>query len=547
VQVDRKQVWCWGTDLHDRPPHEPRLIDEEGIGLTLHERCYVADGKFECHTSTPETIRGYVDAEVGETDGCGVWDGGEVRCWRGGEAEPEGVIEGAVDVEVHYRGYCVRTEAGRVACPDGKLLSDGGPLKLVADLDDIAELEFGNFHGCLLDRAGRVRCLGWNGWGQLGVGDSQPHEGLVEVELPGPATEIAAAGEQTCAIAADRVLCWGAQEDGYGPPHFGRAEFEFEAIALHVQPELSCASKPDGSLWCWGYSPRGVIPLDEPGGIARAATPSVVPSPWPITKFHTGGILSGSDVILTRDHWPLELRESDQLLRIPGVAGFVTDGRFLTCVFGGAIGFRCIAARDEFETASWVPKLRGVSSMFINNISMATSMCAVHGGRVSCLSRLKSQWVQIPGLKNIRSVVEDGNDWVCALADDGRISCWRGSEDDDRGYQVAEGPYVLDEQDVVEIAWGWGLLARTKSGALRSAREEIRDEEFETLIEAGVVEVAGAPAGQGVPGHACARVDGDGDGRSERIVCLGDDRVGQLGRLGEHVSLQPRAVEVPRD
>jgi hypothetical protein len=40
-------------------------------------------------------------------------------------------------------------------------------------------------------------------------------------------------------------------------------------------------------------------------------------------------------------------------------------------------------------------------------------------------------------------------------------------------------------------------------------------------------------------------VDGDGDGNSERIVCIGDDRCGHLGRLGEHVSLQPRTIALP--
>jgi hypothetical protein len=527
-----------------RPPHEPRRFEREQIDLTLHERCSVEGGKLDCHTSTPETIRGYVDAEIGETHGYGIWGDGEVRSWVGDEAQVEGVIEGAIDVEAHQDGFCVRTEAGRVACPDGELLGTSGPLKLVADLDEIAELELGLFHGCLLDHAGRVRCLGWNGWGQLGVGDSEPHEGLVEVALPGPATELAAAGNQTCAIADDQVLCWGGQDITDGRPYFGRAELEFEAVALHVQQSLSCATKPDGSLWCWGFSDGETISLDEPGGALRVATPNVVPSPWPISKFHTGGILSGNDFVLTRSNWPLELHESDQRLRIPGVAGFATDARYQTCVFGGAVGFRCMGARDDMTGPSWVPKLRGVSSMFINPLASATLMCAVHGGRVSCLTRLGSRWVQIPGLENIRSLVEDGNDGVCALADDGRISCWRGREGDDRDYEVAEGPNLLAEQDAVEITWGWGLLARGKSGALRSAHDEAL-EEFETIIEEGVLEVAGAPAQQGEPGHACARVDGDGNGQSERIACFGDDRLGQLGRLGEHVALQPRTIEVP--
>jgi hypothetical protein len=552
VRADGKQVWCWGADVvepsEDRPPYEPALVTDQRVEISLREACKVANGDITCdaRVAWPYELRDvadideHLDVEVDPLGGCGIWPNGLVRYWDE-DIRTQGVIEGAIDVELHDNGCCVRTESGRVACLHGELLGthlweQAPPLQLVPGIDEITELELGLDHGCMLDRAGRVRCFGHNRWGQLGTGDGQPHAGLVEVPLPGPATELAAAHGQTCVIAAGQLLCWGAYKLYRGHPHFGRVEFELDAIALHAEQNASCATKPDGSLWCWGIpSPVPHIGWHE---AVRAATPSEVPSPWPITEFHTAGLRSGDDFILIkhnpRSSSPLALYEDDQLLRIQGVAGFaVYAGE--PCVFGGAAGFRCFKRSYQYDEAypmGWIPELRDVTALAM----FEYTMCAVHGGQVSCLNARERSWVQIPGLANIRSVVDDDDGRWCALADDGRISCWRGA--DQRPHELAEGPYVLGERDVVEIAWGWGLLARTKSGALRSGPALAADEQLETLIDGGVLEVAGSP------GHACARVDRDRDGRSERIACFGDDRVGQLGRLGEHVALQPRVVEI---
>jgi hypothetical protein len=557
VKADGEEVWCWGADViepsEDRPPHEPALVGDQNVEISLRETCKVADGDITCHKhfSWPyelrdiPDIRQHLDVEVDTMGGCGVWPNGLVRYWAY-EVSTQGVIEGAIDAELHDHGCCVRTESGRVACLGGELLGkhfvlEDPSLQLVPGIDEITELELGLTHGCMLDRAGRVRCFGNNRWGQLGTGDGQPHEGLVEVPLPGPATELAAAHGQTCVIAAGQLLCWGAYEFHRGRPHFGRVEFEFDAVALHAEVNASCATKPDGSLWCWGIpSPVPHIGWHE---AVRGATPSEVPSPWPITQFNTAGIRSGDDFILLKDNprssWPLALHEDDLLVRIPGVAGFTVNAGE-PCVFGGAAGFRCFARiyqYDDYAPRNHIPEIRNVTALAM----FEDTMCAVHGGQVSCLNDHERRWVQIPEIANIRSVVDDGGGRWCALAADGRISCWRSDEKPSLRYVVHEGPYVLGERDVVEIAWGWGLLARTKSGALRSGPAIEADEQLETVIEAGVLEVLGNPK---YGGHACARVDRDGDGQSERIVCLGDDRVGQLGRLGEHVSLAPRRIAV---
>jgi hypothetical protein len=515
VYIDRTKLWCWGAGLRHRytdlPAHEAVAVEDGRLELGRHDHCRVRDGKLECTHKQQTGPRPAID------------------------------IDDVVEVEEFNDGVCVRTRAGQVACPGGQLPSRLDPedatLKLIPGITDITELELDHLHGCMTNRAGRVQCFGENGWGQLGAGDTQPREQLVDVNLPGAAIELAVSRYQSCAIVADDVLCWGAYDVwGDERPHFGAHEFEFETTALHAEGGFSCATRPDGSLWCWGSG--RTIPFDSWGGAVRAATPTDAAIPWPVTEFNTEGILSGDEFILARSHWPFWARIHDVRSRIRGVAGFATDGLFLTCVYGGTAGLRCLDTEPEtVAPARGVPALRHVSDMTINSYSM----CAVHGGRVSCLADRGSPWVRIPGLHQVRSIVDDGDERACALTDGGRISCWRGEADEQGRYRIDDGPYELGEHDVVEIAWGWELLARSKSGALRSGQPS-EGAQLETLIDTGVLELAGAPEGIWVGGHACARVDRDGDGWSERIACFGDDRVGQLGRLGEHVRLRPRAI-----
>jgi hypothetical protein len=540
VTVERSQLWCWGAELRHRsadlPPFEAAPVSDGGLRLGRWERCAVEDGKLACKRDRHADLSSIVDVEhdLGRT--CVAHENGEVRCWDDKLSRREGVV----DVEVFAGGVCVRTDAGRVACPGGELPAISYPedttLKLLPGIDGIIELEFGVHHGCMVNRAGRVRCVGRNDSGQLGVGDTLRHAQVVDVILPGAATELAASEQQTCAIVTDEVWCWGANEVSLGNPHFGAHEFEFEATALHVEEGWSCANRPDGSLWCWGA--WGLSRSDFEGGAAADVAPRLVPSEWPISEFHDEGIRSGDEFIFVSSLASLD--SGEELLRIRGVAGFATDGLYFHCVFGGAAGLRCVVTAEGIVPDTSVPKLRNVSDLTIN----WHSMCAVHGGRVSCLGDTETRWVRVPGLAHIHSVVDDGDDRTCALAEDGRIYCWYGGPDEDGIYRVDDGPYVLAERDVVEIAWGWELLARTKSGALRSGSGN-EGEQLRTLIDAGVLEVVGSRGVGNNPGHACARVDQDGDGFSERIACFGDDRMGQLGRLGEHVRLRPKAIQFP--
>jgi alpha-tubulin suppressor-like RCC1 family protein len=82
------------------------------------------------------------------------------------------------------------------------------------------DIGVGSFHSCALSVEGNVYCWGWNGDGQLGVGESfgsyySDHKGEA-LQLPiARGQELTVGGDSGCVIDEERVLwCWGV--NGYG-------------------------------------------------------------------------------------------------------------------------------------------------------------------------------------------------------------------------------------------------------------------------------------------------------------------------------------------
>ena len=104
------------------------------------------------------------------------------------------------------------------------------PGQVVAGLLDARAIAGGNNHLCALTQDGQVRCWG-NGWyGQLGDGSLERHEDARPVLLPGPASQVLALEDDSCAWLKDqRLFCWG--------------------DALGTQ-DVNCHSTLLGTVWC---------------------------------------------------------------------------------------------------------------------------------------------------------------------------------------------------------------------------------------------------------------------------------------------------------
>jgi hypothetical protein len=149
------------------------------------------------------------------------------------------------------------------------------PVQITALGSTVAKISGGDGHACALKTDGTIYCWGANSSGQLGDGfttnTSLPvytinfgSNGLI-----GPAVEVSAGSQSTCAIDAfGEVWCWG--NNTFGQLGDGTTSARTTPVlvstpqgrtALHVSAGGgdTCATMADGTAWCWGYNLDGEL------------------------------------------------------------------------------------------------------------------------------------------------------------------------------------------------------------------------------------------------------------------------------------------------
>jgi cysteine-rich repeat protein len=132
------------------------------------------------------------------------------------------------------------------------------------------EVALGSRHTCLLLGDGRVFCWGYNREGNLGRNTTSTRDTPTPAEIyraSGFAAIGAGGGQRTCALhRAGTVYCWGAggtdqgwlgnnQRVAYSDRPLAVYGLS-EATQLAVGVSHACATRQNGSVWCWG-SPLG--------------------------------------------------------------------------------------------------------------------------------------------------------------------------------------------------------------------------------------------------------------------------------------------------
>lgn len=179
-------VRCWGAGGFGRLGYNNTNGVGDGVGVSI-----ITAGDVPIGAAAKQVVSGNLH-------NCALLESGAVRCWGSGGS-----------------GQLGNNAAANVGDGVGLSISAAGdvPLGEVA-----TALAAGQDHTCALLVNGAVRCWGANADGQLGynsstnVGDGVGPAIVAagDVPLGGPAVQIAAGAQHTCALMADRTLyCWG--------------------------------------------------------------------------------------------------------------------------------------------------------------------------------------------------------------------------------------------------------------------------------------------------------------------------------------------------
>ncbi len=221
---------------------------------------------------------------AGDAHSCAINAAGALRCWGNSDYGQLG----------YGTTSALGNEPGEMPPPD---VNPGGA---------VIEVVAGGAHTCVRLSGGKVRCWGFNEYGQLGRGDLAPvgdEPGELppaEVDLGGPVAQLVAGGLHTCALLeTGAVRCWGGNDYGQlgqgnslpigdepgemPPPDVPLGE---PAAYLFSGYTHTCARMVSGALRCWGNNEAGQL------GIGTTNSVGDEPGEMPPPEVSVGGIVA---------------------------------------------------------------------------------------------------------------------------------------------------------------------------------------------------------------------------------------------------------------
>lgn len=204
----------------------------------------------------------------------------------------------AISLSAGDKHACALREGGTISCwgnnESGQLgngetessdfteTNTGSPTPVqVQGIADASSVTAGGAHSCSLHETGRISCWGRNGQGELGNGPSSNSAD----QVPGitDATAIATGIDHTCALHENgQVSCWGRNLSGQlGKGSIsqsaeilqpGRVESIIDAIAITAGQAHTCALHQSGAISCWGWNSLGQLGNGQSGDIWDANT-----------------------------------------------------------------------------------------------------------------------------------------------------------------------------------------------------------------------------------------------------------------------------------
>ncbi|CAE7704806.1 UVR8, partial [Symbiodinium necroappetens] len=232
------------------------------------------------------------------------------------------------------------------------------PVKVSVNGQKIVAVAAGGFHTAALTDSGELWTWGWNGYGQLGVGDTTDRHAPVKVSVNGQKIVAVATGGSHTAAITDSGELWTWGYNGHGRLGIGDTMNRHAPVKVSVNGQKivavaagiwhTAAITDSGELWTWGSNGDGRLGIGDTTN--RHAPVKVSVNGQKIVAvaaggFHTAALTAALSVKIGEMReplcWSLDGRESS-----------VLSEAFLTATWGSNIPQlrRCSALRGQIAT-----------------------------------------------------------------------------------------------------------------------------------------------------------------------------------------------------
>lgn len=360
----------------------------------------------------------------------------------------------------------------------------------------VLQLAAGWEHTCALLAGGGVRCWGANRRGELGYGDNEPRGDKAppatggDVDVGGPARQIAAGRSHTCALLeSGRVRCWGANHSGQlGTPITRSADLEppapitevnvgGEVTQLAAGDAHTCALLRGGRVRCWGANAHGQLGHGTDDSVRAGVPPSEsgdVRIGGPVSQIvaggrHTCAVLDQGRVRCWGEGFGdigvRRLPETAPDVALGGPVSQLVAGESHTCAllkdgrvrcfgatFWGALGVPHVegapgpvGAPVEVRVGSPARQIAAGGEAACSLVGEGTARCWGHGahryrfsGRADAPAPHEAVDFDVGG--TVTQLVM-GSLHACALLQTGAVRCWGNGYEGQLGYGSREGVY----------------------------------------------------------------------------------------------------------
>jgi len=290
--LENGQVYAWGYNAYG----------QLGVGDTYYRYTPARVGNLMNITKLV-TSGGYDAPE----SACALDSLGRIWCWGyngygqlgngniDGKDSPVQVsgITNAIDIEMsggQYASACAilsdhtlkcwgRNNNGQLGLSNTADISTPTAVSLFTDVASVTSIGRGDYtYRCAIRTNGDLYCWGYNGYGQLGVGDSSPHPSPAKVDIANVTSVVMGEGYygSTYVILANgSVRVWG--YNGYGQLGVGDAIDKNRPVSLDLTQVnvtkiafggtgsygTACAIMANKSLYCWGYNGYGQVGIGD--------------------------------------------------------------------------------------------------------------------------------------------------------------------------------------------------------------------------------------------------------------------------------------------